>query len=337
MTRFRLYILNKLLWFFVAFVVAMVFNFLLPRLIPGNPVDVIVSQMASGGSISGEALQKIHAAYIAQFGLDKPLLVQFFIYVGNLFKGDLGVSFARSPARVQDLIRGALPWTIALQLPAILVGWIVGNGLGVLTAYRKGWMDKLLFPVSLFISSMPFYCLSIILLYLLAVHWTIFPVGGGYGYDMRPAMNMTFFQSAAEHYVLPFLSLVLVFIGGQAVGMRAMSIYELDADYVRYSRSLGVEDNRVIGFIFRNAMLPQVTGLALSIGTMVSGALITEVVFSYPGIGTLLFSSIRQNDYPVVQGITLLIMMAVLLANFLVDLAYGFIDPRIRASESGER
>ena len=337
MTRFRKYLLGKLAWFAGAFLIALIFNFMLPRLIPGNPVDMLVSQMASGGTMSGEALQKIHEAYIAQFGLDKPIYIQFFYYVGSLLRGDMGVSFARSPARVQDLIMQALPWTIALQLPAILIGWFVGNILGVFVAYKKGMLDRGVFPVALFISSMPFYCLSIILLYVFAVHWPVFPPGGGYAYSLTPAMNWTFIRSAVEHYILPFLSLVMVFIGGQAVGMRAMSIYELDADYVRFSRSLGVEDNRIIRFIFRNAMLPQVTGLALSIGTMVSGALITEIVFSYPGIGTLLFSSIRQSDYPVVQGITLLIMMAVLLANFLVDVAYGFIDPRIRATETGER
>jgi peptide/nickel transport system permease protein len=184
---------------------------------------------------------------------------------------------------------------------------------------------------------MPYYCLSIILLYLFAVYWPIFPAGGGYGYTVTPGPTWTFISSAIHHYWLPFLSLVMVFVGGQAIGMRAMSIYELDADYVRYSRSLGVEDNRIIRYIFRNAMLPQVTGLALSIGGLVSGALITEIVFGYPGIGQLLFTSIRQTDYPVIQGVTLLIMLTVLSANFLVDIAYGFIDPRIRASQSGDR
>jgi peptide/nickel transport system permease protein len=209
--------------------------------------------------------------------------------------------------------------------------------LGVLTAYRKGLLDKIIFPVSLFISNMPFYCLSILLLYLFAVVLRILPAVGGYGFDQVPNWSWTFIGSAAQHYILPFLSLVIIFIGGQAIGMRAMSIYELDADYVRYSTSLGVRQGRVIRYIFRNAMLPQVTGLALSIGGLVSGALITEIVFSYPGIGTLLFSAIRTQDYPVVQGITLIIMLAVLFANFLVEIAYGFIDPRIRATTTGER
>lgn len=337
MSKFQRYLLNKVLWFLLAFCIALVFNFFLPRLVPGNPVDVIVGQMSAGGGVSGEAMQRIYATYIEEFGLDQPIGVQFLTYLGKLAQGDLGVSFARSPTPVQQLIGEALPWTIALQLPAILVGWIVGNTLGALAAYKKGWLDRVLFPAFMFTSSMPYYCLSILLLYFLAVYIPIFPAGGGYSYALAPALTWEFIRSVMEHYWLPFLSLVIVFIGGQAIGMRAMSIYELDADYVRFSRSLGVADNRIIGYIFRNAMLPQVTGLALSIGSLVSGALITEIVFGYPGIGNLLFTSIRQSDYPVIQGVTLLIMIGVLLANFLVDIAYGFIDPRIRATAAGER
>ena len=337
MSKFQRYLVSKVLWFLAAFFLALVFNFLLPRLIPGNPVDVIVGQMGAGSGVSGESLRRVHEGYIREFGLDKPMWEQFLVYVGNLASGDLGTSFARSPARVQNLIAEALPWTIALQVPAILIGWTLGNILGVVTAYRKGWVDRALFPSFMFTSSMPYYCLSIILLYLLAVYWPIFPAGGGYSYALSPSRSWVFIKSALEHYWLPFLSLVIIFIGGQALGMRAMSIYELDADYVRFSRSLGVSDNRIISYIFRNAVLPQVTGLALAFGSLVSGALITEIVFGYPGIGTLLFTSIRQSDYPVIQGITLLLMMGVLLANFFVDLAYGFIDPRIRARTTGER
>jgi peptide/nickel transport system permease protein len=336
MTKFQRYIVNKVFWFLLAFFIALIFNFFLPRLIPGNPVDVIVGQMAMGGGISGEALERIYAMYIREFGLDQPIGVQFTTYISRIFQGDLGVSFSRSPLRVQDLIANSLPWTIALQLPAIMVGWILGNVLGALAAYKKGWLDRGMFPSFLFVSSMPYYCLAIILLYLLAVFWPVFPAGGGYSYAMSPSLSWSFISSALQHYWLPFLSLVLVFIGGQAIGMRAMAIYELDTDYVRFSRSLGVTDNRIIGYIFRNAMLPQITGLALAIGSLVSGALITEIVFNYPGIGTLLFSAIRQSDYPVIQGITLLIMIGVLLANFIVDIAYGFIDPRIRAREAGD-
>lgn len=158
---------------------------------------------------------------------------------------------------------------------------------------------------------------------------------GGYSFDQVPNLSWAFIGNAAQHYILPFLSLVIIFIGGQAIGMRTMAIYELDADYVRYSSSLGVPQGRIVRYIFRKAMLTQVTGLAFSIGGLVSGALITEIVFSYPGIGTLLFAAIRQQDYPVVQGITLTIMLAVLIANFLVEIAYGFICGRRGAGYRG--
>ncbi len=336
MSKFQRYLFNKFLWFLLAFSIALVLNFLLPRLIPGNPVDSIVGQMSQGGGVSGESLEKLYAAYIAEFGLDQPMWRQFTIYVGRLAQGDLGTSFARSPARVQYLIMQALPWTIALMLPAILLGWIVGNILGALAAYKGGWLDRVVFPTSLFVSSIPYYCLAIILLYVFAVHWPIAPAGGGYGYDKTPGWNLPFFVDVLRHYWLPFLTQATIFIGGQAVGMRAMSVYELDADYVRFAHGLGVSGNRITAYIFRNAMLPQITGLALAIGGLVSGGLISEIVFGYPGIGTLLFSSIRTSDYPVIQGITLLVMVGVLTANFIVDIAYGFIDPRIRAKTTGE-
>ncbi len=330
------YLLSKVPWYLAALVGALALNFFLPRLIPGNPVDAIVAKLASGGA-QGESVRQIYSTYVAQFGLDKPAWAQFVTYLQRLAHGDLGTSFMLYPAKVQTLIAQALPWTIALQLPAILLGWIIGNLLGVLAAYKGGWPDRFAFVGSLFVSSVPYYCLAIILLYVLAVAFPLFPAGGGYAYSLTPQATLGFFFDVLHHYWLPFLTLVIIFIGGQAVGMRSMSIYELGADYVTYARGLGVSDARVMGYIFRNAMLPQVTGLALSIGALVGGALITEVVFSYPGIGSLLFTAIRQNDYPLIQGITLLITVGVLVANFLVDLTYALIDPRIRAARAGER
>jgi len=334
MTQFQRYIVKKAGWFLAAFVVALILNFYLPRLIPGNPVDAIISQMSQGGA-DAASMEAVYTTYIKEFGLDEPLPLQFFTYLGSVVRGDLGTSFALYPADVRALIADALPWTIALQLPAILVGWILGNMLGAIAAYKGGWFDRGGFITSLFLSSMPYYAFAIILLYLVAVRWDLLPAAGGYSFGTQPAFTWSFITNAANHYLLPFLSLVLVFIGGQAIGMRSMAIYELGADYVDFSRGLGISDQRVTRYIFRNAMLPQITGLALSIGSLVGGALITEVVFSYPGIGSLLFAAIRQNDYPVIQGITLLIMVAVLLANFFVDIAYGVIDPRIRSAHTG--
>ncbi|HEY9293548.1 MAG TPA: ABC transporter permease [Microlunatus sp.] len=334
---FAKYLGRKAIWYLVALIVALLLNFLLPRLIPGNPVDAIISRMAQGGGASGEQMQTIWNHYMEQFGLNEPLWQQFLIYLDQLAHGNLGTSFSQYPTSVNSLVGQALPWTIAIQLPAIFVGWIVGNLLGALAAFRGGWFDRGAFVGSVFATAMPYYCLAILLLYVVGVKLQILPVGGAYSLGLTPEPTFAFFADAITYWWLPFWSLVIIFIGGQAVGMRSMAIYELGSDYVNYSRGLGLRDNTIVRYVFRNAMLPQVTGLALSIGTLVGGALITELVFSYPGMGSLLFSAINTSDYPVIQAITLIITVAVLAANFCVEIAYGVIDPRIRAARSGER
>ncbi|ATG54695.1 peptide ABC transporter permease [Brachybacterium ginsengisoli] len=331
------YIIQKTGWYLIALVAAVGLNFLLPRLVPGNPVDVIVSNLSRGGSVTSEQQKQIYESYVQEFGLDQPLWQQFLTYVGKVFSGDLGTSFAYYPASVNDLIGQALPWSIAVQLPAILIGWVLGNVVGAIAAFRGGNWDRSVFTSSLFLSAMPYYCLSILLLYGFAVVAGIFPVGGAYSLGLTPEFSAAFLWDAISYYWLPFLSLVIVFIGGQAVGMRSMAIYELGGDYVNYARAMGIRDNRITQYIFRNAMLPQITGLALAIGTLVGGALITELVFSYPGVGLLLFNAIASNDYPVIQAVTLIITVAVLLANFAVEIVYGLVDPRIRAAQSGEK
>lgn len=330
------YILGKAVWYLLALALALVLNFLLPRLIPGNPVDALIAQYIRGGS-AGQATARVYQAFLEEFGLDRSMGHQFIAYMKNVLRGNLGVSFAFYPARVTDLIAQALPWTVALQLPAIVLGWILGNVLGALAAYKGGRFDRAFFVGALAVSSIPYYAMAIILLYVLAVVLPVFPAAGGYSFGMMPQFSVPFLLDLAHHYALPFLSLVLISIGSQAVGMRSMAIYELGTDYVNYSSAMGVREGFILRYVFRNAMLPQVTGLALSLGTLVGGALITELVFSYPGIGDLLFKAITLNDYPLIQGVTLFIATGVLVANFLVDVAYGFIDPRIRAVQMRER
>ena len=231
-------------------------------------------------------MKAIYENYMREFGLDQPMWKQFLTYVGNVLQGDLGTSFAQYPASVNSLIAQALPWSIALQLPAIIVGWVVGNIVGAIAAFKGGWFDRGIFLTSLFLSSIPPYCLAIILLFVVAVQGGFFPVGGAYSFGLSPEFSLAFFGDAITYFWLPFWSIVLVFIGGQAVGMRSMAIYENGADYVNYGRGLGLRDNTTVRYIFRNAMLPQITGLALSIAGMIAGALIIELVFSYPGLGT---------------------------------------------------
>ena len=156
---------------------------------------------------------------------------------------------------------------------------------------------------------------------------------GGYGFDMIPNLSWEFIWSVIVHYQLPFWSIVLITIGGQAIGMRSMAIYELNADYVKYSRFMGIKDRQIVGYVFRNAMLPQITGLALAVGTMVGGALVAEIIFSYPGLGSTILTAVLGGDYPLISATTLIVTIMVLVANFAIEIVYGFLDPRIKVGE----
>lgn len=333
MKGYRKYFLNKLLWFAITFVAAFVLNFTLPRLMPGDPVAAIVARFAQGMS-NATGVQAIYEQYTKLFGTDKPIIEQFFIYVANVARGDFGYSFSQYPRTVADVLKASIMWTICLQFPAIIVGWLIGNTLGALAAYLRGGFDKILLPISIFVSGLPAFGMAIILLVIFAVTLEWFPTSGGYGFELIPSFTWPFIWSVFTHYQLPFWSLVLIAIGGQAIGMRSMAIYELNADYVKYSRFMGIKDRKIVGYVFRNAMLPQITGLALAIGTMLGGALVAEVIFSYPGLGTTLLNAITGQDYPLVSAITLIITIMVLVATFAIEIVYGFIDPRIKAAQS---
>jgi len=265
----------------------------------------------------------------------RSLFGQYIQYMLMTFRGDLGTSLVKYPQKVGEIVSNAVPWTLALQFPAIAIGWIIGNILGALAAYKRGWFDKILFPGALLIDSIPMFAIGMILVYFLAEGLHIFPASGGYAIDVVPGFTWAFISSAAYYYMLPFLSLFPIFASGQATGMRTMGIYELGTGYVKYAKTLGVSENRILMYIFRNAMLPQLTGLALNLGTMVGGALITEMIFSYPGLGSALLSAAQNNDYPLIQGGALLVMITVLVANLTVDLLIGFFDPRVKAGLSG--
>jgi peptide/nickel transport system permease protein len=333
MKGYRKYFLNKLGWFLVTFVCAFLLNFILPRLMPGDPVAAIVARMAQGQS-NATGVQAIYKQYTELFGTNKPMLEQFFIYMRNVAHGDFGFSFSQYPRTVTDVLKSSIWWTVALQFPAIIVGWFIGNTLGALAAYLKGGFDKVLMPVSIFVSNLPAFGMAVILLVIFGVQLKWFPTSGGYGFDLIPSFTWSFLWSVIVHYQLPFWSIVLIAIGGQAIGMRSMAIYELNADYVKYSRFMGIKDRKIVGYVFRNAMLPQITGLMLSIGGMVGGALVAETIFSYPGLGSTILSAVRGQDYPLISSITLIITMMVLSANFILEILYGFIDPRIKAAQA---
>ncbi|MFP4164130.1 MAG: ABC transporter permease [Chitinispirillaceae bacterium] len=343
------YILTRAGWYFVTFLAAVTLNFFLPRLGPANPVDIIMAQ--AGAGLDTEAAREKEEAYLKEFGLvevnengdvmrdedGKPvktsMFVQFFRYVGMVAQGDLGTSFLKYPKKVNEIIGAAIPWTLALQIPTIVFGWIIGNVLGALAAYKRGVFDKVIFPMALLFNSVPFFAFGMILVYIFALQIPLFPAIGGYAGSMMSSFSWDFFSSIAYHYVLPFFSIFLILAGGQAIGMRSMCIYELGTDYIKYAKWLGMKESKVVIYMFRNAMLPQLTGLALQLGIMVGGALITEMIFSYPGLGMAVLTAIQGNDYPLIQGCTLLTTVCVLAANFSIDILIGFLDPRVKAGQ----
>ncbi len=332
MKGYQKYFLNKFMWFLITFIAAFVLNFILPRLMPGDPVAAIVARQAQGMS-NATGVQAIYEQYTELFGTNKPMLEQFFLYVKNVARGDFGFSFSQYPRTVADVLRASIVWTVCLQFPAIIVGWLIGNTLGALAAYLRGGFDKVLMPVSIFVSNLPAFGMAVILLVIFGVNLNWFPTSGGYGFDLIPSFTWSFMWSVIVHYQLPFWSIVLIAIGGQAIGMRSMAIYELNADYVKYSRFMGIKDRKIVRYVFRNAMLPQITGLALAIGTLVSGALVAEIIFSYPGLGTTLLNAVMGQDYPLISAITLIITLMVLISTFAIEIIYGFIDPRIKAAQ----
>lgn len=326
------YFLHRLYWYVATLLVAITLTFVLPRLGPVDPVDIIMANISTAG-LTGDEVEEIRAEYRRAFHLDKPIIRQYLIYLGQTLRCDLGVSSINYPRKCWSIIRSALPWSLALVIPTVILAWILGNGLGALAAYKRGIFDKILYPVSLFMSSVPFFCFGLLLVFVLYTQLNLVDSLGAYSPNMMPSWSWAFLVDMLAHYWLPFLSIFLILVGGQAVGMRSMGIYELGTDYVRYSKGLGIRESKILIYVFRNAMLPQLTGLALMLGTMIGGTMITEIIFSYPGLGLMMLKAIHMNDYPLIQAIALLIAVTVLVLNFAVDVLVGFLDPRIKAGQ----
>jgi len=328
------YLFRRFLFLFVTYVVATTVVFLLPRVIPGNPLSQLLSNLSRVAQANPEAIRAAERALMEEFGLGKPWYVQYVEFISKALRGDLGTSITFYPRKVLDLIVPVLPWTLALLLPATLVAWILGNTLGAQAAYRRNtWVDKGVLTTSLVVSQIPYYWLGMIFIFLFGVRLKLLPTQGAYSQGVIPSLTFSFFVDVLRHYILPFFSIVVSAMGGWAIGMRLMVIYELGSDYVLFSETLGVSDKRIFKYVFRNSLLPQITGLALSLGSILGGALITEVVFNYPGTGYLLFRALTTLDYPMIQGIFVILIASVYLANFLVDFIYAVIDPRIRIGQ----
>ena len=298
---------------------------------PGNPVQNMLSRAA----LRAEAAEVMYGYYTRAFGLDVPIWQQYLNFWNALFHGDLGTSVYLFPQPVAKVIMRAVPYDIFLLLPAILLSWFAGNKFGAFAARTK-WLDNTVLPVGYILTATPYMWLGILLAWVFGIVLGIFPIAGAYSFAMAPHLSWAFIGSVLKHWFLPFASLFLVKFGGWAIGMRNMIIYELEADYSHYLEALGAPRKLVRKYAFRNAILPQITGLSLDLGVIVAGALVTEVVFSYPGIGFLILQAIQNQDYFLIQGCFLFIIIGVLLANFAIDIAYVIVDPRTRLGMTGE-
>jgi len=322
---------RKVLVYVLTFLLAVTIDWLIPRFMPGDPVR----NMLSRASLNAEAVDVMYGYYTRAFGLDVSIWQQYLNFWKALFHGDLGTSVYLFPQPVTKVIMRAVPYDIFLLLPSILLSWFAGNWFGAFAA-RSKWLDNTISPLGYILTATPYMWLGILLAWIFGIVLDIFPIAGAYGFELRPHLSWTFIGSVLQHWFLPFASLFLVMFGGWAIGMRNMIIYELEADYSHYLEALGAPRKLVRQYAFRNAMLPQLTGLALQLGVIVAGALVTEVVFSYPGIGYLLLAAIQNQDYFLIQGCFLFIIIGVLLANFAIDIAYVLVDPRTRTGMLGE-
>jgi len=277
----------------------------------------------------------MYTYYTQAFGLDLPMWRQYLNFWNALFHGDLGTSVWLFPTPVLQVIARAVPYDIALLVPAILLSWWTGYKFGAFAARNKR-LDNTVLPIGYILTATPYMWLGILLAWALGIVLGWFPISGAYSYALTPRFSWTFIKDALHHWFLPFASLFMVMFGGWAIGMRNMIIYELEAEYSHYLEALGAPRKLIRKYAYRNAILPQVTGLALQLGVIVAGALATEIVFSYPGIGYLILKAIENQDYFLLQGCFLFIIIGVLLANFIIDIVYVLVDPRTRAGMQGE-
>ncbi len=321
------HLLRRIGFYLVALWASITINFVIPRLAPGDPAGALMARFQ--GRMNPQAI----SALKLQFGLtNDPLWIQYVHYLNNLLHGNLGTSFTYFPTPVSEVLAQEIPWTLALVGISVIISFTLGTLIGVLIAWKRGSLiDSVLPPILTFFSAIPYFWLALIALYILAYSLNWFPLNGGYSTSVTVGWNTDFLLSALYHGLLPGFTIVLASIAGWMLGMRNTMITTLTEDYVLLAEAKGLSERRVMfAYAARNAILPNVTAFALSLGFVVGGSLLTEIVFSYPGIGFALLQAAQNSDYPLLQGIFLFIAMGVLGANFIADLVYVVLDPRVR-------
>lgn len=321
------YLLRQLGLYFIAAWASLTLNFLIPRAMPGDPASAMFVRFR--GQLQPEAIDALRKA----FGFTgEPLYKQYFTYLSHILVGDFGTSVAHFPAKVTEVIATGLGWTLLLSGAAVIVSFGLGTLLGIIATWKRGgWLDSVMPPVLMFLGAFPYFWLAMVSLYLLGFVLGAFPLRHAYSDTLSPDWSLEFIGSVISHMILPALSIVIATIGGWMLGMRSAMVTVLSEEYITMAQAKGLSQWRVMfTYAARNALLPNVTGFGMALGFVLAGSLLTEIVFSYPGQGYLLIQAVRNQDYPLMQGIFLTITFAVLGANFLVDVIYVFLDPRAR-------
>ena len=326
------YFIRRIIMFFVVVVLAATLNFIIPRLAPGDPIGAVLEELrARGASTGGDAEDEIVAAYRKRFGLDQPVYVQYLRFLTNTLRFDLGYSISYYPQKVEAALLRALPWTVGLLAISTLMSFAFGSFFGALMAWPRApvYINRFV-PFFMVLSAVPYYLLGLILLYVFAFVMRLLPLGGAYPSGTVPRLDIGFLLDVMRHGALPALSIVLTSVGFWALGMRGVMVTVLGEDYLTLAEAKGLPERRIFfGYAMRNALLPQVTSLAIALGTVASGSVLVEVVFNYPGIGWLLYNALRSSDYYMVQGVTFCLILTVAVSVLVVDLIYPLLDPRI--------
>lgn len=323
------YILRRLGFYLAALAVAITINFFLPRLLPGDPAAILLG--TSSGRLGPEELQRVREA----LGLSNaPLPEQFITYLSSLFQGDFGISYTYFPAPVTEVISNGLVWTLLLGSVSLIFSFVLGNLLGIYGAWRRGgFVDSIAPPLLILIGSFPAFFLALGFLYFFGVKLDLLPISHAYNTRLPQGFNLPFIKSIVEHLVLPATTSILLGVGGWALGMRNVMVGVLADDYVIMAEAKGLKQLRIMfKYAARNALLPGVTGFGIALGAVLSGQILIETVFSYPGLGFMLIYAVNGRDYPLMQGLFMMITVGILAANFFVDILYTWLDPRVRVS-----
>ncbi|MBI4306223.1 MAG: ABC transporter permease, partial [Chloroflexi bacterium] len=322
------YVLRRLGLLVAVIAVAVTLNFFIPRLSGRNPIESRLYEAAAQGGVNVGRINEMIAEYEAKFGLDKPLWKQYLVYWTDILRGDLGVSIQELGTPVTTVIARRLPWTVGLLLTATVIAFAVGSLFGALMSWRKSPRAfTALVPLLMTLSAIPFYLLGIVLIFGFAMIWRFFPAGGAYKFGLELGLNWETVWSIFRHAVLPASAIVLGGIGFWGLGMRGMMITTMGEDYMKLADYKGLKERRIfLNYGIRNAILPQITAFAIVLAHVVSGAVLVEVVFTYPGIGHQLYRSIVTNDYFMMQGIILLVILSVAVGLLILDMIYPLLD-----------